>query len=158
MQVLEAIVPGTAQDFIRDELLKPMQITNYHWQDDISGLPKSAAGSSFLSRDMVKMGLLVLKNGTWNSKQHIPSSFIKQATSPLVQTNGDNFYGYFWWSQKLSIEGVEYPIIQGRGAGGQFIFIFPTLELVVAATAHNKGMGTMLRTLPQRLIPEFNAK
>jgi hypothetical protein len=32
------------------------------------------------------------------------------------------------------------------------------LELVVAATAHNKGMGTMLRTLPQRLIPEFNAK
>ena len=155
MQVLEAIVPGTAKDFIRDKLLKPMQITNYHWQDDISELPKSAAGSSFLSRDMVKMGLLVLKNGKWDGKQHIPSSFIKQATSPLVQANNENNYGYFWWSQNREIEGTKYPVIQGRGAGGQFIFIFPSIELVVVGTAHNKGMGTMLKELPERLVPAF---
>jgi CubicO group peptidase (beta-lactamase class C family) len=158
MQVLQSVVPGSAEDFIRDELLKPMGITQYHWQDDLSGLPKSAAGSSLLSRDMIKMGMLVLDGGKWKGKQHIPKAFVKKATSPIAQTNGDNFYGYFWWSQKLSIDGVEYPVIQGRGAGGQFIFTFPTLELVVVATAHNKGMGTMLRTLPQKLIPAFNGK
>jgi CubicO group peptidase (beta-lactamase class C family) len=158
MQVLQSVVPGSAEDFIRDELLKPMGIGNYHWQDDLSGLPKSAAGSSLLSRDMIKMGMLVLDGGKWKGKQHVPEAFVKKATSPIAQTNEDNFYGYFWWSQKLSIDGVKYPVIQGRGAGGQFIFTFPTLELVVVATAHNKGMGTMLRTLPQKLIPAFNAK
>ena len=47
-------------------------------------------------------------------------------------------------------------MIQGRGAGGQFIFVFPSLDLVVAATAHNKGMGKMLKELPEILIPAFS--
>jgi CubicO group peptidase (beta-lactamase class C family) len=39
MQVLEAVVPNSAEDFIRNELFKPLGITNYHWQEDLSGLP-----------------------------------------------------------------------------------------------------------------------
>jgi CubicO group peptidase (beta-lactamase class C family) len=156
MQVLESVVPGSAENFIRDELLKPMGILNYGWQEDLSGLLKSAAGSSLRSRDMIKMGLLTLHQGKWKGKQHLPKAFIKRATSPLVQTNEENFYGYFWWSQTREISGKKYPIIQGRGAGGQFIFIFPSLDLVVVATAHNQGMGKMLKELPDRMIPLFN--
>jgi hypothetical protein len=33
--------------------------------------------------------------------------------------------------------------------------MFPELELIAVVTAHNKGMGDMLRTLPQRLVPAF---
>lgn len=50
-----------------------------------SRLPKSAAGSSILSRDMLKMGLLVPNNGKWNGKQLIPAEFVKQATSPIIR-------------------------------------------------------------------------
>ena len=156
MQVLEAVVPGTAEDFIREQLLKPMGIRNYGWQEDLSGFPKAAAGSSFLSRDMVKMGLLTLNKGTWNGKQHLPKEFVKRATSPLVQTSPSTFYGYFWWNQTLDIGNRKSDSIQGRGAGGQFIFVFPTLDLVAAATAHNQGMGKMLRDLPEILIPAFS--
>ena len=155
MQVLEAVVPGTAEDFIRKQLLKPMGITNYAWQEDLSGFPKSAAGSSLLSRDMIKMGLLTLNQGKWNGKQHLPKKFVKQATSPLVKTSPTNFYGYFWWYQDRQIKDKKYPCIQGRGAGGQFIFVFPTLELVAVATAHNQGMGKMLWQLPEVLILAF---
>jgi CubicO group peptidase (beta-lactamase class C family) len=155
MQVLESIVPGSAEGFIRDELLKPMGILNYGWQEDLSGFPKSAAGSSLRSRDMIKMGLLTLHQGKWKGKQHLPKDFVKRATSPLVQTNEENFYGYFWWSQTREINGKKYPIIQGRGAGGQFIFVFPSLDLVVATTAHNKGMGRMLKELPEAIAPSF---
>ena len=155
MQVLEAVVPGTAEDFIRKQLLKPMGITNYGWQEDLSGFPKAAAGSSLLSRDMIKMGLLTLSQGKWNGKQHLPKEFIKQATSPLVKTSPSTFYGYFWWSQVRKVGENKYPCIQGRGAGGQFIFVFPTLELVAVATAHNQGMGKMLWQLPEVLILAF---
>ena len=86
MQVLESAVSGSAEDFIRNQLFKPMGIINYGWQDDLSGFPKSAAGSSILSRDMIKMGLLTLNQGIWNGKQHLPKEFVKQATSPLVKT------------------------------------------------------------------------
>lgn len=156
MQVLDSVVPGSVEDFIRNQLFKPMGITNYGWQEDLSGFPKSAAGSSVLSRDMIKMGLLTLNKGIWNGKQHLPKDFIKKATSPLVKTSPSSFYGYFWWNQVREVGEKKYPCIQGRGAGGQFIFVFPTLELVAVATAHNQGMGKMLWQLPEVLIQAFN--
>ena len=155
MQVLEAVVPGSAEQFIRNHLLKPLGISNYNWQEDLSGYPKSAAGSSIRSRDMLKFGLLTLNQGRWNGKQLLPQAFVKKATSPLVQTNEENFYGYFWWHQTREIQDQKYPVIQGRGAGGQFIFVVPSIDLVVVATAHNQGMGKMLKELPENLIPAF---
>lgn len=158
MQVVEAVVPGSAETFIRDELLKPLGILNYLWQRDQSHLPKSAAGSSLLSRDMVKIGLLLLNQGKWKDKQLLPTNYLQEAVSPLVQTNKEYFYGYFWWNLTFELEGRKYPMIQGCGAGGQFIFIFPTFELVVVATAHNKGMGNMLKELPGKIVPTFSKK
>jgi len=155
MQVMEAVVPGRAEKFIRDELLKPMGITSYNWQEDVSGLPKAAAGSSLRSRDMLKMGLLVLNKGKWQGKQLIPEAFVERATSPIKLGYGKSSYGYFWWVEDCEVGGKTYHGMQGRGAGGQFIFMFPELDLVVVVTAHNKGMGTLLRRLPQKLIPAF---
>lgn len=155
MQVLEAVVPGTAEAFIRDELWGRLGTEQYQWQPDLSGLPKAAAGSSVCSRDMLKMGLLVLNGGKWEGEQLLPPAFIKRATSPLIQAGRDSSYGYFWWTMNYEIGGKSYFCKQGRGAGGQFIFIFPDLDLIVVATAHNQGMGNMLRTLPQKLIPAF---
>jgi CubicO group peptidase (beta-lactamase class C family) len=64
-------------------------------------------------------------------------------------------YGYFWWGEDVEVGGKTYRCKQGRGAGGQFIFIFPELDLIAVATAHNQGMGNTLETLPQKLIPAF---
>jgi CubicO group peptidase (beta-lactamase class C family) len=155
MQVIAAVVPGNAQDFIRNELLGRMGISNYGWQAALSGLPKSAAGSSFRSRDMLKMGMLVLDQGKWQGKQLIPAAYIKRATSPIRLSYGKSSYGYFWWVEDFEVGNKTYHGIQGRGAGGQFIHMFPDLDLIAVVTAHNKGMGTLLRTLPQKLIPAF---
>ena len=51
-----------------------------------------------------------------------------------------------------------YHSIQDRGAGGQFIFTFPELDLVAVIISHNKGIGDTLKTLPQRIIPAFLEK
>ena len=155
MQVLEAVVPGSAHDFIRDELWRPIGVTHYQWQQDLSGLPKSAAGSSVQSRDMLKLGLLVLGDGKWKGQQLISADFVRRATSPIRKTRGESSYGYFWWSLDYEIAGRTYHCKQGRGAGGQFIFMFPEVDLIAVVTAHNKGMGKMLQTLPQKLVPGF---
>ncbi|WDE99138.1 serine hydrolase [Lentisphaera profundi] len=154
MQVLEAVVPGSAKGFIKSELLIPMGIKNYGWQDDISGLPKSAAGSSFRSRDMLKMGMLILQEGQWQGKQLIPTEFIKVATS-AIDVNEQRSYGYFWWGHDVQIGNNTYLCKSGRGAGGQFILMFPEIELIIISTAHNKGMGKMLSEAPKRVIPAF---
>jgi len=158
MQVLEAIVPGSAKDFIAKELFAPMGVKDYAWQKDLSDLPKSAAGSSFRSRDMVKVGELILKEGKWNGQQHLPKAFINTATSALVHSYATSYYGYFCWNQTYEIEGKKYLCKQLRGAGGQFIFVLPEIELVIVMTSHAKGMGTMLQDLVPSLVPLFENK
>lgn len=154
MQVLEAVVPRTAKDFIQNELLEKMGINNYAWQTDVSGLPQSYAHSSFLSRDMVKMGILVLQDGKWNGKQLIPAEFLERATAPL-DVNEVRTYGYFWWGHDVKIADKKYKCVSARGSGGQFILIFPELDLILVTTSHNKGMGTILETAPENIIPAF---
>jgi CubicO group peptidase (beta-lactamase class C family) len=155
MQVLETIVPGSAENFIKDELLGKLGIVNYHWDADVSGLPKSAAGSSMRSRDMLKWGLLVMNSGTWNGERLIPTEFVKQATARLHTNPNGNAYGYFWWRADTNVKDTAYDCSSARGAGGQFIQIYPGLDLVVVITAHNQGMGNMLTTAPTRIIPAF---
>ena len=152
MQVLNAVAPGGAEEFIKTELLGRLGITQYHWEPAISGLPKSAAGSSILSRDMLKFGQLILNKGKWKGEQLIPEAYLTRATTPS-QIN--EHYGFFWWVEDFTVGDKTYHGFQGRGAGGQFIFMFPELNLVVVVTSHNKGMGNTLKTLPQRIISAF---
>ena len=155
MQVLETVVPGSAAEFIKTEVLAKMNITNYGWQNDVSDLPKSAAGSSMRSRDMLKWGMLVLNNGKWEGEQLIPAEFVKRATDRINTNSQGISYGYFWWRTDVEVGGKTYDQKSGRGAGGQFIQIYPELDLIVIVTAHNKGMGKMLTTVPQRVLPAF---
>ncbi len=155
MQVLEAVVPGAAREFIETELLGKLGITNFAWQDDVSGLPKSAAGSSMRSRDMLKWGILVANDGKWNGEQLIPKAFVKTATSRLHTNPQGPSYGYFWWRQDMEVGDRSFDCISGRGAGGQFILILPELDLVAVITSHSKGMGTMLKTIPKRVLTAF---
>lgn len=155
MQVLEAAVPGTAQNFLKKELLEKLNISALQWPDDISGLPKSAAGSSMRSRDMIKWGLLVRQQGQFNDEQLIPPEFIKQATSALCVPSDTNSYGFFFWQHTATVGETQTTCITCRGAGGQFIFFFPKQDVVVVVTSHNKGMGPLLKTLPGRVLPAF---
>ena len=46
MQVIDAVVPGTSQEFIKNELLDKMGITTYGWGiNDASGLPTAGWSS-----------------------------------------------------------------------------------------------------------------
>ena len=158
MQVLEAVVPGPARRFIEAELLGKMGITNFAWEDDVSGLPKSAAGSSMRSRDMIKWGMLVAGGGKWNGEQLIPEDFVKRATGRLHTNAQGTSYGYFWWRHDMEVGDRKVDCKSGRGAGGQFILILPELKLIAVITAHNKGMGTTLATAPKRILPAFIAE
>jgi CubicO group peptidase (beta-lactamase class C family) len=155
MQVVEVTTPGTSWKFLEKELLGKMGIRNFAWQEDISGLPKSAAGSSMRSRDMLKWGLLVINDGQWKGEQIVPAEFVELATSRIHTNPQGTSYGFFWWRHDASVEDQTFDCISGRGAGGQFILMFPEIDLIAIVTAHNKGMGKMLKTLPERVVPGF---
>ncbi len=165
MQVLDAMVPGTAKDFIKTELLNKMGITDYKWRDDISGLPMGPYGSKMTSRNMIKWGTLVMNNGKWNGEQLIPESFIKRATNRIVHPStddvffvGDNIskpgYGYYFWQADMKVANKNYYSKSAQGGGGQYIIMIEELDLLVVFTAHERDDKTMQIT-SERVLPAF---
>jgi len=106
MQVIEAVVPGTAQDFIKIELLGKMGIKTYEWRTGMGGLPTPGGKSSFSSRDMMKFGTLAMNKGIWNGAQLIPEAYISKATSRIVTTGED--IKVFGGGKNVSNQGYGY--------------------------------------------------
>lgn len=167
MQVIDAVVPGTAKDFIKNEFLDKMGITNYDWPDAPSGLPQSGWRISITSRDMLKIGMMALNKGKWKGEQLIPEAFIARATSKVV-SSGDNAiyfggamnvsnegYGYLCWNADLKYGNKSYYTANAQGGGGQFIILIEDLDLVVVTTGHNNRYPSTLRMTAEEILPAF---
>lgn len=164
MQVIEAVVPGSAEDFIKSELLDKMGITNYHWETDVSGLPTSGNRTSMTSRDMVKWGTLVFNKGKWNGEQLVPVTFLERATRKIVDQSEEyddipsgvsgTAYGYFWWQADLSAGGEKYLSKAARGGSGQTIIVIEELDLVVVTTTH-RNVNDPVSVTATRVLPAF---
>jgi len=165
MQVIDAIVPGKAEDFIRTELLNKLGISNYNWQLDISGLPMAGSRSSMTSRDMIKLGTLAANKGKWNGEQLIPEAYIEKAINRIVlESDDENFqdygnvsnigYGYYWWQADLKVGDKDYFITSAQGGSGQMIILIPELDLIVVTTVHRLEIS-VLQLVAKRILPAF---
>ncbi|MFD2567641.1 serine hydrolase domain-containing protein [Pseudotenacibaculum haliotis] len=165
MQVIEAVVPGSAKDFIKKEVLNKLGITNYRWVTDPSGLPRAGSRSSMTSRDMVKWGTLAMNKGKWNGEQLIPEAFINKAIHRIVRESDDeNFddsgdisnvgYGYFWWQADMKVGNRNYFSTSAQGGSGQTIVLIEELDLIVVTTVHRLKIS-VLQLVAERVLPGF---
>jgi CubicO group peptidase (beta-lactamase class C family) len=159
MQVLDAVVPGTAKDFIKNEFLDKLGINNYIWKNDLSGLPTGDNGVSMTSRDMLKLGALVIDEGRWNGEQLLSADYIAKATSAITRPTEDwqpdsFFYGYLWYQTDIAVGDKSYDVKIAWGAGGNRIILFEDIDLTVVITGHD-GEDTIFTQVSKRLLPAF---
>jgi CubicO group peptidase (beta-lactamase class C family) len=57
--------------------------------------------------------------------------------SPFFFSSYGSGYGYFWWLFPLQRGGSELAVIAASGSGGQWLFVVPSLDLVVAIVAES---------------------
>lgn len=97
------------------------------------------------ARDLARFGLLYLQHGRWNNKQIVPEAWVEKSShaNEVVKANGVDVggYEYLWW---VDYGGVHFPevslpgIFSARGAGAHFLFILPTLDLVIVHRTDNE--------------------
>lgn len=109
----------------------------------------------FSTRDMARLGYLMLRNGMWDGKEILSPDWVKTITSPVTsyseavqnKTNYFNFgYGYLWWIWDREIKKEVYRGgYSATGAFGQFITVLPKLDLVIA---HKTNYDDYRRSTP----------
>jgi CubicO group peptidase (beta-lactamase class C family) len=115
------------------------------------------------TRDMARIGLLMLRDGRWGRRQVLPRHWIRLTTkvtttaaevaraSPFVEGLG---YGYLWWifDPAASWDKDQKGGYTASGAFGQFITVLPALDLVVA---HKTRAPAKLNVTPPQYFGEI---
>jgi CubicO group peptidase (beta-lactamase class C family) len=138
--LLEAVLAKAAgvalDDVAREFLLQPLGITDFAWTKNFKTGILEWGGLRLRSRDLAKIGQLVLNDGNWNGRQIISQKWVKESTAAHIgPAHLIYFYGYQWWLGRSLVEGREVPWICAMGHGGQRIFAVPALDLVAVVTA-----------------------
>ena len=120
-------------EFAREALFEPLGISAVAWERR-KGDTDAGGGLRLRSRDMAKIGHLVLAGGRWNGRQIVSREWIETSTAPKIKA-ADGHYGYLWWLGRTVFNGREVQWVGALGRGGQSIRIVPELDLVVVVTA-----------------------
>ena len=128
------------EEYLREHIFQPMGI-DYSWGTDPSGVTTAGWGLRLTPRSMAKIGYLALRGGNWFGQQLVSSDYIDNMGSLKSQFTFNHDFGYGWWrfsdfnpfSQNLE----ENDIFFSWGSGGQYIFVIPHQNMVVATTATN---------------------
>jgi len=138
--LLEAVIAnaagGALDDVAREFLLEPLGITDFEWTRNLKSGILEWGGLRLRSRDLAKIGQLVLNGGNWNGRQIVSQKWVKESTAAHIgPAHLTYFYGYQWWLGRSLVLGREVPWICAMGHGGQRIFAIPMLDLVAVFTA-----------------------
>jgi CubicO group peptidase (beta-lactamase class C family) len=101
------------------------------------------------TRDMARVGYLMLRDGNWAGKQLVPRTWVRRMVTPLTpvgEMHPDEFkagpfgYGLLWWIWDGAANTGPYRgAYTGIGAVGQFITVLPALDMVVAHKTRQGG-------------------
>jgi CubicO group peptidase (beta-lactamase class C family) len=111
-----------------------------------------------LPRDLLKIGELVRAGGLWNGDPILPRDWLKRSLTPAVALEDGRRYGYHWY---LGASATAEPQrlerwVGGIGRGGQRLYVFPALDLVVAQHCGNYNKsGTEQRRINDAIITEI---
>ncbi|HKQ75040.1 MAG TPA: serine hydrolase [Blastocatellia bacterium] len=155
--VFEKLTGRDIYDALETDLAKPIGMQDF----DRARQQKSGDADRSLhkayhiwlsTRDMARIGLLMLRQGNWSGRQVVSREWVRRITSlvtPLNEMNPPDYrslgtgrrwgYGYMWWVWDApNSPGPFEGAYTGMGAGGQYITVLPKLDMVIA---HKTDMG-----------------
>jgi CubicO group peptidase (beta-lactamase class C family) len=112
------------------------------------------------TRDLARLGMLMLRRGRWQSQQVLPEQWVRASTTlitPFARVHPTGLsmggqpdrwgYGVMWWvwEEPLFPGGGAGGPLQGAytamGAGGQYVTVLPAENMVVAHTTDIDANG-----------------
>src|SRR6516165_3601531 len=144
--------------YCRRVLFDPIGFGPVDWAKGRDGEYRAASGLRLLPRDLLKIGQLVLAGGVWNGQQVVPGDWLKRSLTPAATIADGRRYGYHWYlgASPAGPSQRWERWVGGIGWGGQRLYVFPALDLVVAQYCGNYDKpGAEQRRINDAIITEI---
>jgi CubicO group peptidase (beta-lactamase class C family) len=141
----EIVRKGTGQllnNFADQCLFAPLGIASPTWvgcaqRPDVT---LASSGLYITPREMAKIGQLCLQKGVWNGSRIVSENWLHESTLQHIQIPADQNpmpklitgYGFQWWLGTFTTGNTDAYF--AAGLGGQYIFVFPSKNMVVVMT------------------------
>lgn len=141
MDILNKSVAGGVEVFAHHKLFAPLGIDKFEWARTPQGVPFGGGGLRLRALDFAKYGQLYLNGGVYNGKRLLEKSWVKKSFSPLQALPADRsgFYGLLFWNKAFVVAGKAYQVYYSSGNGGNKIYVFKDLPIVIVITASAYG-------------------
>ncbi|RUO41967.1 serine hydrolase [Pseudidiomarina aestuarii] len=138
---IEVVTGEKFSTYTNTALFQPLGITESSWLYNEEGITQGGGGLKIKPRDLIKIGQLVLNNGSWSGKQIIESDWIEKSLQSysVSMPEMNATYGLTWWHFPFEIDGRVIETHAAAGNGGNYLFVIPELNAtaVITATAYN---------------------
>jgi CubicO group peptidase (beta-lactamase class C family) len=139
-------VTGMRTDlYAQQKLFTPLGIPReqVQWVYSPLGVPMTGGGLQLTTLGYLKLGQLYLNGGRWNGRPLINEAWVKASTTPKAQIDETTEYGYLWWLKSFPSGSRSHAAYFMTGNGGNKVFVFPALDMVVVITATNYNTRSM---------------
>lgn len=135
--IVQTVEGQKIMDLLRKRIFNPLGITQVYWEESPEGVSCGGWGLYMQLESMAKFGQLLLQRGQWDGQQLISGEWIDLMCQQHVQHANGSRYGYHIWL-------TNYPNMPlCNGAYGQYIFILPEQQMVVAMTQCMRGSNAL---------------
>jgi CubicO group peptidase (beta-lactamase class C family) len=138
--VLTRVTGGTALTYANRVLFGPLGIHGVSWATDGQGHSLGNTGLRLRSRDLLKIGELVLHGGRWHGRRVVPAGYLHAATSRQTGVATGIGYGYGWWI----VTAPKPASMSALGYGGQAVAVFPSRHVVVVVTGSGDNRARVI--------------
>jgi hypothetical protein len=124
--------------FPQQALFSPLGMRSARIETDPGG---TFVGSSFgfaTARDWARFGMLWAQDGNWNGARILPEGWVRASCTPTPGSHGS--FGRHVWLNALPADPQEHAerwedlprdLLHMDGHEGQYVFVFPTQQLVI---------------------------
>lgn len=135
-------------EVLRTNIMEPIGASNsWHWTgyrnswivldgkhiQSVSGGGHFGGGLFINAKDMARFGLLTLRNGNWDGKQLIDSSWIKLSRTPTIANTGYGFMNFFLNTDKKFLPSAPASAYAHIGNGTNMIYVDEVNDVVIVA-------------------------
>ena len=138
--------------YAEKNLFAPLGIKKYTWAPTGKNMPAAAWGLRLRPRDLAKFGLLYMNYGKWGDKQVLDTAWVKhslnsEVSQPTIKSSISHGYGFQFWVGQMVQHQYKTPIIYATGNGGQKIYFWRDMDIVLVFTGGNYDRND-IRTNP----------